>query len=154
MRKNRRMKKLRKIIFGILFDNKDSNESSKKISLLIEGYNLDLKEEIRKKEEVIIRLKKENKQLKLYKELYIKLRKQFDEYNKHNKKQKADFIKRLKEGEIKTTEQIMRCELDILKGIESEGERENFMDDYGHKIKWINFDKLIKDFGEKEKWLM
>ena len=48
----------------------------------------------------------------------------------------------------------MRCELDILKGIESEGERENFMDDYGHKIKWINFDKLIKDFGEKEKWLM
>jgi len=70
------------------------------------------------------RLQEENKQLKLYKELYIKLRKQFDEYNKHNKKQKADFIKRLKEGEIKTTEQIMRCELDILKGIESEGERE------------------------------
>ena len=42
------------------------------------------------------RLQEENKQLKLYKELYIKLRKQFDEYNKHNKKQKADFIKRLK----------------------------------------------------------
>jgi len=44
-------------------------------------------------------LKEENKQLKLYKELYIKLRKQFDEYNKHNKKQKADFIKRLEELE-------------------------------------------------------
>ena len=49
------------------------------------------------KRDIIEKLQEENKQLKIYKDLYEKLRKQFDEYNKYNKKQKADFIKKLKE---------------------------------------------------------
>ena len=57
-----------------------------------------------------VKLQEENKQLKIYKDLYEKLRKQFDERCKYWKKREADFIKELEELESYVWDSDNICE--------------------------------------------
>ena len=59
--------------------------------------------------------------------------------------------------EIKTTEQIMRCEFDILQNIHSQSECDDYIDEYGHKIKWVNLNSLNEELNKRiehlRKWI-
>jgi len=52
--------------------------------------------------------------------------------------------------EIKSSEQIMRGEFDILENIDSQAECDDYMDEVGHKRKWVSFEDYEKLRSELE----
>ena len=52
--------------------------------------------------------------------------------------------------EIKSSEQIMRGEFDILENIDSQAECDDYMDEVGHKRKWVSFEDYKKLRSELE----